>query len=111
MGKIPWETERVLFRGFSPENPGKQRNARYLSIPSITSRSTDIFRCFVYVDRGRLISSLETAAETAVVVDGEGADQVDRGRSAESYTETLSHVHRSFTAVSLTEGDLHTGEG
>ena len=50
---------------------------------------------------------LETTTKTTEVVDGEGADKVDSGRSAESNSQTLSYVHRSFTTVSLAEGDLH----
>ena len=51
---------------------------------------------------------LETAAETAEVVDCEGTDQVNRCRSAESDAQALSYVHCGFTAVTLTEGDLHS---
>ena len=54
--------------------------------------------------------SLETAAQSAEVVDSEGADQVDGGRSAEPYTETFCYVHCCFTAVALTESNLHAGK-
>jgi hypothetical protein len=51
---------------------------------------------------------LETTTKTTEVVDGEGADKVDSGRSAESNSQTFGHVHCGFTTVSLAEGDLHT---
>ena len=81
---------------------GKIGIFRYRSFPS---RSTDILL------GADLYLFLETATETAVVVDGEGTDQVNRGRSAESNTQTFGYVHGSFAAISLTEGDLHTGKG
>jgi len=51
--------------------------------------------------------SLETAAQSAEVVDSESADKVDGSWSAEAYTETFCYVHCGFTTVSLAEGDLH----
>lgn len=69
-------------------------------LPSRSTESRSGVRC-----------GLETAAETAVVIDGEGTDQVDRSWSAESDTKTFSYVHRGFTTVALTECYLHTCQG
>ncbi|MDX2107316.1 MAG: hypothetical protein SFY67_13025, partial [Candidatus Melainabacteria bacterium] len=57
------------------------------------------------------LSDLETAAETAVVVDSECTDKVNRGWSAESYSQTFCNVHCGLAAVTLTEGNLHTCKG
>lgn len=58
-----------------------------------------------------LLSDLETAAETTVVVDSECTDKVNRGWSAESYSQTFCNVHCGLAAVTLTEGNLHTCKG
>jgi hypothetical protein len=69
------------------------------------SAGSSIFRLVAISVSG---NGLETAAQTTEVVDGEGADKVNSGRSAEPDTKTFSDVHRSFTTVTLTECDLHT---
>ncbi len=53
------------------------------------------------------LSDLETAAQTTVVIDGEGSDKVNGSGSAESYTETFCDVHGRFATVSLTECNFH----